>query len=177
MVTRKGFSLQWYPVFKGFPNGKAALTAETGTRRTAVKAQREQREPKDTGRKPLAPSVLFLNKTLIKKKGRSAKSELCIFHYADLPQTGKVKNPQARFPPFPARPASSFLRFRRSCFLPCPVHRKRAERVGALVPSFSILYKTVGGKGMGAAQISFHSLILRSVFRSHMRRASPSSSG
>lgn len=58
---------------------------------------------------------------------------------------------------------------------PAP-YTKKGGTSGGLVPSFS-LYKTVGGKGMGASQISFRSIILRSIFRSHMRRASPSSSG
>lgn len=177
MVTRKGFPLTMVSRFQGLSKRESRL--DGGNRNEAHRRQNTKRTERAKGyRTETFGSLCSLSyKTLIKKKGRSAKSEICIFHYADLPQTGKVKNPQARFPPFPARPASSFLRFRRSCFLPCPVHRKRAERVGALVPSFSILYKTVGGKGMGAAQISFRSLILRSVFRSHMRRASPSSSG
>lgn len=83
------------------------------------------------------------------------------------------KNPQARFPHFRLGPRRLFCVS--AGLVPCPVHKKGRNEWG-LVPSFS-LYKTVGGKGMGASQISFRSIILRSIFRSHMRRASPSSSG
>ena len=105
---------------------------------------------KVTGQKPLAPSVLIL----YKRERQKIVIRNLYFPLRRPPQTGKVKNPQDRFPRFRLGSHHLFCVSAGSAFLPCPIYRKRAERVGG---SFrpSLFYIKPCGIGMGASQLSF----------------------